>query len=49
MVAFTRAAVAHRAAADLAEARGDFARALQHREFAAEDDACAAILVVTEE
>ena len=43
-IAYLRAARAHRNAADVAEARGDFVRAQGHRDLAAADDARAAAL-----
>lgn len=49
MVAFTRAADAHRAAAGAAQRRGNLARALQHRDLAAADDLCAAALAETDD
>jgi hypothetical protein len=43
-IAYPRAARAHRNAADVAQACGDFARARNHRDMAAADDASAAAL-----
>lgn len=47
IVAFSRAAVAHRAAAEAARSRGDVERALQHLELARADDLSADALART--